>query len=154
VLKLVGIQRDGSLAKDSEPLPEAARSVIEQTVKLYEAVGWNFPWVGYLAFEDGLCVGTCAFKGPSKDNKVEIAYHTFREFEGRGIATQMAKQLHSIAKQTAPNIVVTAQTLPEENASTRVLRKLGFVLKGTVADSDIGTAWEWIASEDSANFSG
>ena len=142
MIKLVAIQRDGSLAQESGPLPEVARSVIEQTVRLYESVGWNFPWVGYLAFEDDVCVGTCAFKGPLKNDAVEIAYHTFPSHEGRGVATRMAERLCSIAKAAAPNIRVTAQTLPEENASARVLHKLGFVLKGSVIDPKVGTAWE------------
>ncbi len=55
----------------------------------------------------------------------------------------MAERLRSIAKAAAPNVCVTAQTLPEENASTRVLRKLGFVLKGSVIDPGEGTVWEW-----------
>jgi ribosomal-protein-alanine N-acetyltransferase len=154
-IKLVAIQRDGSLGvvMSSEvetslfaaprTLPEAARSVIEQTVRLYESIGWNFPWVGYLAFEDDVCVGTCAFRGAPKHNAVEIAYHTFPAYEGRGLATRMAERLCSIAKTAAPNILITAQTRPEENASTRVLRKLGFVFKGSVVDPDIGAAWEW-----------
>jgi [ribosomal protein S5]-alanine N-acetyltransferase len=42
---------------------------------------------------------------------------------------------------------VTAQTLPEDNASTRVLRKLGFVLKGSVIDPEEGTVWERLFDE-------
>jgi ribosomal-protein-alanine N-acetyltransferase len=114
---------------------------------LYESVGWNFPWVGYLAFEDDACVGTCAFKAAPKNDAVEIAYHTFPGHEGSGIATRMAERLRSIAGRArppgAPRICVTAQTLPEENASTRVLRKLRFVLKGSVIDPEEGTVWEW-----------
>ena len=150
MIKLVAIQRDGSLAEECGTLPNIAQSVIEQTLRLYESVGWNFPWVGYLAFDGGVCVGTCAFKGAPKNNAVEIAYHTFPEYEGRGIATQLAKQLCPIAKTAAPNICVSAQTLPEENASTRVLRKLGFVLKGLVIDPEVGTVWEW--TDSSADF--
>jgi ribosomal-protein-alanine N-acetyltransferase len=147
-VNLVAIQRDGTLAQESGPLPEVAQSVIAQMLRLYESVGWNFPWVGYLAFEDNVCVGTCAFKGPPKNDAVEIAYHTFPEHEGHGVATRMAERLYSLAKAEALNICVTAQTLPEENASTRVLRKLGFVLKGSVIDPEIGTAWEWFFDEN------
>jgi RimJ/RimL family protein N-acetyltransferase len=59
----------------------------------------------------------------------------------------MAGRLCSIAGRArppgAPRICVTAQTLPEANASTRVLRKLGFVLKGSVIDPEEGPVWEW-----------
>jgi [ribosomal protein S5]-alanine N-acetyltransferase len=54
-----------------------------------------------------------------------------------------AERLRSIAKAAAPDVSVTAQTLPEESASTRVLRKLGFVLKGLVIDPAAGAVWEW-----------
>jgi RimJ/RimL family protein N-acetyltransferase len=143
----VRIQADGSLAENVAPLPDAARPVIDQTIKFYKSVGWNFPWISYLAVEDGAYVGICAFKGPPKNNAVEIAYHTFPAHEGRGIATEMAAQLCSIAKTAAPSILVTAQTRPEENASTRVLRKLGFIFKGSVIDHEIGPAWEWSAEK-------
>ena len=77
MIKLVAIQCDGSLAEEGGPLSEVVRSVIEPTVRLSEPIGWNFPWVGYLAFEDGVCAGTRAFKGAPKDDAVEIAYHSF-----------------------------------------------------------------------------
>ena len=56
---------------------------------------------------------------------------------------RMAERLRSIAKAAAPSVCVTAQTISEENVSTRVLRKLGFVLKGSVIDPEEGTVWEW-----------
>ena len=61
----------------------------------------------------------------------EIAYFTFPEFEGRGIATAMARELLDLAKTAEPGIVVTAQTLPQHNASTRILEKLDFARAGT-----------------------
>jgi hypothetical protein len=79
-----------------------------------------------------------------------IVNHAFPGHEGCGVATRMAERLCSIAKAAAPNICVTAQTLPEENASTRVLRKLGFVLKGSATDPDAGTVWEWSDENGSA----
>jgi hypothetical protein len=39
--------------------------------------------------------------------------------------------------------MVFAQTLPEENASTAILKKLGFTLVGSVQHPDDGTVWEW-----------
>ncbi len=59
----------------------------------------------------------------------------------------MAERLRSVAKATAPGVSITAQTFPEDNASARILRKLGFVLKGSVIDSDQGTVWEWSDEE-------
>lgn len=36
-----------------------------------------------------------------------------------------------------------AHTLPERNASTRVLEKCGFTLVGEVVDPDDGVVWRW-----------
>lgn len=36
-----------------------------------------------------------------------------------------------------------SQTLPEENASTSILKKLGFRLVGTVEHPEDGPVWEW-----------
>jgi RimJ/RimL family protein N-acetyltransferase len=90
-----------------------------------------------------LIVGGCGFKGAPADNRVEIAYSTFPDFEGRGLATQMARHLVDIALVTSPGITVAAQTLPEENASTTILRKLGFVFKETLIHPEDGQMWEW-----------
>ena len=96
-----------------------------------------------MAQEDGQLVGMCGFKSPPQNGRVEIAYGTTPGNEGRGIATQMARQLVQMARETEEGITVVAQTLPEEGASTAVLRKLGFVLDGTVDHPEDGEVWEW-----------
>ncbi len=128
----------------TRPLPEAARSVVESTVQLYSKVGWSHPWIGYLAFEGQECVGTCAFTSAPRDEVVEIAYFTFPNNEGRGVATRMAENLVSIAKMSAPRVSVTAHTLPTENVSTRILRKLGFELVGPKVHAEDGMIWVWL----------
>jgi [ribosomal protein S5]-alanine N-acetyltransferase len=142
-MTLVDINADGTLAAIAMPLPEVAQSVTESTVQLYSKVGWIPPWIGYLAFEDQAWVGTCAFKSAPKNGSVEIAYFTFPGHENRGIATRMAECLVSIARLSEPEILVTSQTLPQENASTRVLRKVGFILKGPIVHPEDGVVWEW-----------
>jgi RimJ/RimL family protein N-acetyltransferase len=106
-------------------------------------VGWSRPWIGYLAFEEGACVGTCAFTHAPRDGVVEIAYYTFPGNEGRGVATRMAGRLVAVARASDPAVLVTAHTLPEENASTRVLRRVGFVLVGTAIHEEDGQIWIW-----------
>ncbi len=142
-MNLVEICGDGSLAGETGPLPEATRPVIESTVQLYSRVGWTRPWIGYLAFEGGACVGTCAFTGPPRDGVVEIAYFTFPGHEGRGVATRMAGSLVSIARASAPGVSVTAHTLPTESASTRILRRAGFSFAGPSTHAEDGQIWVW-----------
>jgi ribosomal-protein-alanine N-acetyltransferase len=142
-MKLLAIDRDGAISGFAGQVPEVCQSAIESTVQLYSRVGWIQPWIGYLAFEEGGCVGTCAFTAAPKNNLVEIAYFTFPGNEGRGVATRMASLLISLASENAPNVVVTAHTLPNENASTRVLRKLGFILVGPRIHENDGQIWVW-----------
>ena len=88
-------------------------------------------------------MGTCGFTAPPAGGKVEIAYYTFKLFEARGIATLMARELLAVATTADPRVRVFAHTLPERNASTRILEKIGFELKGTVLHPEDGEIWEW-----------
>lgn len=140
---LMTIDRDGTPRSYGGPLPEATVEVFRATRKLYESVGFEEPWVGYLTLADSTPVGTCAFKSPPRDGRVEIAYFTFPGHEGCGLATAMAAELVVIARQNRPSILVAAQTLPERNASHRILEKLGFRHVATLEHPEDGTVWEW-----------
>jgi RimJ/RimL family protein N-acetyltransferase len=142
-MNLLAIDSDGTVSGSIGPIPDVGRSAIDSTVQLYSKVGWIRPWIGYLGFEDGVCVGTCAFTGPPKSNLVEIAYFTFPGYEGRGFATRMAASLVALARECAPEISVTAHTLAEENASTRILRKVGFVFVEPMVHDEDGQIWVW-----------
>ena len=80
------------------------------------------PWGGFLAMIGNDIVGSCGFKGPPQQGLVEIAYFTFPDFEGRGIATEMARQILRKAYESNSSIRVVAQTEPRLNASTRSLQ--------------------------------
>lgn len=142
-LELIGITEHGQLTRAMTSAEPPVPDVVSSTIKLYERAGYQPPWIGYLAFEKDTCVGACGFKSPPRDNRVEIAYFTFPQHESRGIATEMASELIRIANTNAPGVMVVAQTLPEENASTSILRKLGFYLVGEVEHSEDGIVWEW-----------
>lgn len=118
-------------------------SVITGTVQMYERRGYVEPWVGYIAIEGGRCVGTSGFTSPPVKGVAEIAYFTFPDCEKRGVATRMAQRLISIARECDPSVKIIAHTLMEENASTHILRKLGFVLTGAVNHPEDGNIWEW-----------
>jgi RimJ/RimL family protein N-acetyltransferase len=71
-------------------------------------------------------VGSAAFKGKPKEGRVEIAYGVFPHYQNQGIGTEICGQLVLLALETDPTVIVTARTLPEENYSTRILRKNNF----------------------------
>ena len=148
-MELIGITENGELAKPVSSAPSIAAEVIEVTTGLYRIVGYEPPWIGYLALENDACVGTCGFKSPPQNNRVEIAYFTFPGNESRGVATRMAAELIRLALHRSPNVTVAAQTLPEESASTSILKKLRFHLVGTVEHPEDGPVWEWQLSDAS-----
>lgn len=109
----------------------------------YPKIGYNFPWVGYFVVMQGKIVGSCSFVGQPVDGKVEISYWTFKEFEGQGIASFACNELVTIAKQEDRNLIITAKTAPEKNASTQILEKNNFEFTEIVQDNEIGNAWLW-----------
>ena len=111
--------------------------------KLYDRVGYVEPWIGYFAEINNEIVGSCGFKYPPKQNKIEITYGTFEKFRQKGIATEICRKLIALSLQTIPGIKITAQTLPENNYSVKILKKNGFIFAGTVFDEEDGDVWEW-----------
>ena len=102
------------------------------------------PWVSYIAIDSKSAVGGGAFVAPPDRDRVEIAYYTLPEHEGRGFATLTAQGLITIARQSQPYLQIYAKTAPETNASTAILTKLGFKMVGTTTDDEIGEAWAWL----------
>ena len=92
----------------------------------------------------GATVGFCGFKGPpGADGMVEIAYGVVPEHQGKGYATEAAEALVNYAFGNGQVRVVLAHTLPEANASTRVLTKCGFKQVGEFNDPEDGVVWRW-----------
>ncbi|MBT5903534.1 MAG: GNAT family N-acetyltransferase [Opitutaceae bacterium] len=105
------------------------------------------PWIlGFeVQLEDGeTAIGYAGFKGPP-DSKgvVEIAYAIDPEHQNRGFATEASAVLVRYALGQADVRAIRAHTLPETNASTRVLTKMGFSNAGEVIDPDDGPVWRW-----------
>jgi len=142
-MELIPITRKGQSQKPIAHLPDEAAEVGKVFFGLYQSVGYQPPWLGYFAVIGDQCIGTCGFKSPPENNRVEIAYYTFPAFEGKGMATHMAKTLVDIARESAPNVIIAAQTLPAEGASTTILKKLGFKNVATLQHPEDGMVWEW-----------
>jgi [ribosomal protein S5]-alanine N-acetyltransferase len=116
---------------------------LQLCIDFYKKIGFHPPWICYYVQVEDKLVGGAAFKGKPADNKVEIAYTTFPQYQHKGLATQMAQELIQLAFKTDPAVIITARTLPEENYSTRLLRKNNFKLLGMIVDDEDGELWEW-----------
>lgn len=128
--------------KNSELMSGVCTAILE----LYEKNNAQLPWIGYLCSEElsqDQFIGTCAYKSNPINDRVEIAYFTFPEFEGKGYATRMVAELIRITREQDKNIKVFAQTLPKQNASNHILKKCGFKFIGEIAHPDDGLVWEW-----------
>jgi RimJ/RimL family protein N-acetyltransferase len=146
--RLIAIDEQGYPEEGIGRLDDVAKQVCRATVSLYRSGGFVSPWTGYLVTHDRQVVGACAFKSPpvqagADAGKVEIGYFTFPQFEGRGIATEMVRELLRIARSTAPQLTILARTANEENASNAILRKFGFQFVGERLDAEDGPMWQW-----------
>ena len=146
-MKLVPIALDEDKTKKIYANPDC-QELFKSYPSYYYSMGYNPPWIGYFVFRDEKVVGVGGFTGQPKDGKVEIAYGTFKEYEGQGIASFSCKELILISQQSDPSIIITAKTAPEHNASTKILQNNGFIFNGIVQDEGIGDAWEWVIKDD------
>ena len=119
------------------------REILAMYPPHYGRVGFHPPWIGYFLKRDNEFVGCGGFKGKPRHGKVEISYHTFKRLEGKGKGTAICRLLVSISLQADPNARVTARTLPQDSASTSLLKKSGFSSNAMVHDEEDGDVWEW-----------
>jgi ribosomal-protein-alanine N-acetyltransferase len=98
---------------------------------------------------DNTIIGQCAFVGPpGAEGMVEIAYGIAPGYQNRGHATEAARELIAYAIASGRVHIIRAHTLPQHNASTRVLRKCGFTLMGEVTHLEDGVVWRWELSRE------
>lgn len=134
--------------------PSEKANLSPDWLALVDAATSADPWIhGFALVQriDDAVVGSCGFKGPpTLDGVVEIAYVVAPEYQGNGYATEAAQALVSYAFSHSRVRIVRAHTLPEANASTRVLAKSGFQCVGEVVDPDDGLVWRWEKHHDAA----
>ena len=107
-----------------------------------EAPAWGSRF--FVASEPPELVGWGGFKGPpgGEGGVVELGYEIAESRRGRGLATAAVAAMLDQAFADDRVDSVIAHTLPEHNASTRVLEKSGFGLDGETREGDM-TAWRW-----------
>lgn len=78
-----------------------------------------------------------------KDGAVEISYKIAKDYRNLGLATEMTTGL--VVNTFKDNRVksIVAHTIGEENPSTKVLTKCGFVKVEEIKDQNEGTIWKW-----------
>ncbi|MFZ4690465.1 MAG: GNAT family N-acetyltransferase [Polymorphobacter sp.] len=124
---------------------DLVQDIAVEQAALYDRTDAAPPWIGYLGCDanDGAIRGFCSFVGNPAGGSVEIAYLTFPDWQESGVATGMAKALVQIGRDSGVLSGVHAFTLPEINASTRLLARQGFLMTGGAVDADVGPVWRW-----------
>jgi [ribosomal protein S5]-alanine N-acetyltransferase len=90
------------------------------------------PWYTYFLLiraEDRVAVGVCGFKGaPTLFGSVELGYAMHENYRNFGYMTEAVRALVGWAFEHESCSRVTAETLPDNFASQRVLQKAGLAL--------------------------
>lgn len=131
-------------------------TIADQWMHFPDAMAWmrdyllehpdELGWWSYLVIHqaDFQLIGTGGYKGvPDPDGVVEIGYEIAPAYQGRGLATELARSLVVRAFGQVSVRTILAHTLAEENASVAVLRKLGFSFVRQIHDLEDGDIWQW-----------
>ena len=116
-------------ASSLDELRTAYREMLSGCKRDPENRVWYAPWKMTLK-KDDTYIGNLSFKGPAKDNVVEIGYGILPDQEGKGYTTEAAQAMTQWAFGNADVVFVEAEIEPENRASRRILEKCGFVSNG------------------------
>ena len=123
--------------------PEVSESFLARLRDSPSADLWRDGF-GVIHVAENRLIGLCSFNGPpDAEGTVEISYAIAPAYTARGYATEAARLLIRHATANGGVCAVRAHTLPEENASTRVLKKCGFQRRGAVNHPEDGLVWLW-----------
>ena len=146
-MRLIEFGEQGDLPTDV-PINEFLSEVADEVIAHYERIAFVRPWLCFVGLEDGVPVAVGGYKSQPVERRVEIAYGAVPGHEGNGHATTLAAELVRVARLQDEGLTIVAQTLPEENASGSVLKKLGFEMMRTVDHPEDGLVWEWELAPD------
>jgi RimJ/RimL family protein N-acetyltransferase len=110
------------------------------------AAGHPAPWATTFLIvndEDKQIIGGCGFKTIPLNGRVEVGYGVSPARQGNGAATAALKLLLHKAFEAGATEVL-AEVTPTNLASTRVVKKLGFVQIGDRVDNDNEQVIQWV----------
>lgn len=120
------VERYEQAEAEQYPMGDHVKTYIEMLRRYPGLLGWGV-WLARLK-ETGELVGDIGFKGnPDFGGAVDIGYGFLPEHRGKGYATEATNALVAWAFRNGAGRV-TAETLRDNYASIRVLRKSGFSL--------------------------
>ncbi|MCW1967367.1 MAG: GNAT family N-acetyltransferase [Anaerolineae bacterium] len=118
-----------------EPPQNLAQARKHLTNYMRDSGDRHAPTWGIVLNEENKLIGTCGFHhiSPYAQN-AEIGYTLTKAYWGRGLATEAVRAALDFGFKQAKLQQVTARTTPENTASARVLKKLGFRQTGSMLE--------------------
>ena len=111
------------------PSPEESRQYV-YSVKKYYTKKEFFDWA-LEHKESGRMIGTCGFSRIDETNLcAELGYVLNRVYWGQGLAVEAAREVIRIGFEVLSFNRIEARYMVENQASARVLEKLGFTFEG------------------------
>ncbi|MES2681495.1 MAG: GNAT family N-acetyltransferase [Bacteroidota bacterium] len=126
---------------------DALKYSLDKLSKDIEESGWStyFP----ILKQNNKLIGSGGYKGkPDQDGCVEIGYEIAPDYRNRGFAGEMAAGLVSNALADQRIKLITAHTLGEVNASTKILTACGFAKVAELNDPEDGLIWKWMLKRE------
>ncbi|MBQ7384857.1 MAG: GNAT family N-acetyltransferase [Clostridia bacterium] len=115
-----------------------SRAYTEEYLKYVEsryAVGDFYDWA-LICNQSGKMIGTCGFASIDTVNNVgEIGYVLNPAYHGRGIAAEAAKEVMRFGFETLELHRIEARFMEGNDASRRVMEKLGMSFEGTAREA-------------------
>jgi RimJ/RimL family protein N-acetyltransferase len=111
-------------------------------------------WPGYLFVDrtEGALIGNGGYSGePNRAGEVEVGYEVAPAYRNLGYASEALQALVDNALKVSEVTAVIAHTLAVENASVRVLRKVGFHWEGEMVSEEAGAIWRWRTTRDGSH---
>jgi RimJ/RimL family protein N-acetyltransferase len=140
---LLGVAIPGGWPHFPEAMPHAYASLkADPSLR-----AWGFLLFVHVA--ECVLVGSGGFKGrPDASGAVEVGYEVAPGYRMRGFATEASKGMIDYAFSHPHVTSVLAHTLPDENPSTRVLKRAGMKFVGVFEDPEDGEVWRWRIGRD------
>lgn len=124
------------------PQFEAAYKPLEAGTPDLEKYNWGT--ILFILEKESCLIGSGGFKGqPDSLGVVEFGYEIAPEYWNLGYTTEACKAMRDFAFEQETVHQLIAHTLSEENASNRVLKKIGMHFDSELPDKKLGKIWRW-----------
>lgn len=121
---------------------QALSYALEKICSAADEQGW---WTYFpIHKNDNTLIGSGGYAGkPDSNGRVEIGYEITGDYRNKGLATEFVNALLKNAFAHENVKAVQAHTLADENASTKVLAKCGFIKTEEIDHPEDGKLWKW-----------